>query len=81
MSLDYPNRADWLKVRAAQHNPIPERVIRAMPAGGRTKDPGHFHAHRRQKGPMLVATGPGSYHQWKQQLAAKRAAKRSESVL
>ena len=27
MSLDYPNRADWLKVRSAQHDSIPQRVI------------------------------------------------------
>ena len=29
---------------------------------------------------LAPATGPGSYHEWKQQLAAQRAAKRLESV-
>ena len=29
---------------------------------------------------LAPATGPGSYHQWKQELAAQRAAKRLESA-
>lgn len=41
-----------------------------------TKDPAMFDAHRRLRGPLIRATGPGSYDEWKTQLAAERAAKR-----
>lgn len=62
MSLDYPNRADWL---AKRNNPVAGsriygRMLRVMGATGKNRDPGLFHEHRRLKGPMTPATGPGS---------------------
>lgn len=60
MSRDYPNRADWLAKRYTPRVMCVERMIRPMGTGGASKDPGRTHAHRRRKGPLSIATGPGS---------------------
>jgi len=78
MSLDYPNRADWLATRCTPRGMIYGRLVRAMPATGKNKDPGRTHAHRRRRGPLTPATGPGSYGEWKAALAAERAARRAQ---
>jgi hypothetical protein len=60
MSLDYPNRADWLAKRSTWRNRHKyERLIRPMPSTGKTKDPARTHAQRRWKR-MQPSTGPGS---------------------
>ena len=60
MSLDYPNRNDWLAKRYTPRHVVSERVFRAMPETGKNKDPCRTHAYRRRKGPLVGATGPGS---------------------
>ena len=48
---------------------------RAPHYGG--KDPAMFDAHRRRRGPLKLATGPGSYGEWKLQMWAERKLKRA----
>ncbi len=78
MSRDYPDRAVWLAKRETDRKAIKNRgrMIRVVPAGGKNKDPGEFHAHRRLEGPYIRPVGPGSYDEWKAALAEERSAKR-----
>lgn len=71
MSKDYPNRDAWLSERNARAGKTSyEVMIHPMPASGRNKDPGLFHL--RNKGPLVRATGPGSYDEWKKEEWRKR---------
>ena len=77
MSLDYPNRAVWLNKRC---NPVAGtriygRMLKVVPASGKNRDPA---MNKGVRGPLIRATGPGSYDEWKRQLAADRAAKRAK---
>lgn len=79
MSLDYPDRKVWLAKRCTPRGVIHGRLM-SVPAGGHTKDPGRTHAHRRRKGPLLAATGPGSINAESEIQALIRAGKRAEAA-
>lgn len=41
-----------------------------LSGGGAIQDPGLFHEHRRLRGPLIRATGPGSYSERDEQVRA-----------
>lgn len=82
MSVDYPNRDVWLAKRtnSVAGKRVYGRYIRPMPAGGKNRDPGLFHEHRRLEGALIRATGPGSMNERTEMFALIEAGKPQEAA-
>lgn len=82
MSVDYPNRAEWLAKRnnVVAGKRLYGRMLRVMGEGGKNRDPGLTHEHRRHRGPLVRATGPGSMNEEAEMLSLIEAGKDKEAV-
>jgi len=82
VSLDYPNRAEWLAKRNnhVAGKRVYGRMLRVMRDSGKNKDPGLTHEHRRMKGELVPATGPGSIHERDEMFALIEAGKPQEAA-
>jgi hypothetical protein len=56
------------------------RYIKVVRSGGPTRDPGSFHAPRRQPKPLFAASGPGSINADAEMHALISAGKREEAA-